>query len=421
MRKNHDGQIKHISHSDAGSIFLHLFGGIVLFLTAGITGVAVSFICYAAGITAYSEEPLLGGGSRRYTMKDDYYDGEDFYEFRQDENNINMLADFYNECYDSKILTMVSVFNQPLFIINFAGDKRFYYNSEEFPESHHNTEAGIKSLQISKKTFEFYGIGLEDGAEIDWENIIYEENGKVPVVLGADYRGTYKNGDVISGNLYGRQFDFTVTGFLKENSCIYYKNVPEFCLDQYIIIPYPVTLQNVDPENFGFEGILYFAMINCDLITDADHEAFIEEIKRISDKTGFAAFSITGIDEFLIKNFSLIVAVWENIKIVLPGAVCLYILWLLILYKIICVIIKHREKRNPVPGMDGGLETKKIICIKIIEGSAAAMMGAVFVPYRYLGNLFRRPIVIMAFTIAASGYILYRALLQYLRKARMEE
>lgn len=48
------------------------------------------------------------------------------------------------------------------------------------------------------------------------------------------------------------------------------------------MIPYPVKLREVEPKNFEFEGILYLAMINCDRITDAGHEEFIEEVKRIS-------------------------------------------------------------------------------------------------------------------------------------------
>lgn len=137
-----------------------------------------------------------------------------------------------------------------------------------------------------------------------------------------------------------------MAGFLKENSCIYYKTASEFCLDQYIVIPYPVKLWEVEPKNFEFEGILYFAMINCDLITDAGHEAFIEEVKRMSDKTGFTEFSIIGIDEFMIKNIPLIVFVWENINIAYFGAACVYLLWLSILYKISYVIINDKEKKD---------------------------------------------------------------------------
>lgn len=245
-------------------------------------------------------------GSSRYTVKDNYYDEDGFYEFRQSENNINMLADFYNECYDSKVMTLVSVFNQPLFIESFMGDKRFYYNSDEFMEGSQNTQVGIKSVQMNRKTFEFYKMDIEDGKE----------------------------------------FEFAVAGFLKENSCIYYKTASEFCLDQYIVIPYPVKLWEVEPKNFEFEGILYFAMINCDLITDAGHEAFIEEVKRMSDKTGFTEFSIIGIDEFMIKNIPLIVFVWENINIAYFGAACVYLLWLSILYKISYVIINDKEKKD---------------------------------------------------------------------------
>ncbi|RKJ44800.1 hypothetical protein D7X98_10305 [bacterium 1XD8-76] len=285
-------------------------------------------------------------GSSRYTVKDNYYDEDGFYEFRQSENNINMLADFYNECYDSKVMTLVSVFNQSLFIESFMGDKRFYYNSDEFMEGSQNTQVGIKSVQMNRKTFEFYKMDIEDGTEIDWESIAYKDNVEIPVLLGTDYRDTYKSGDVITGNLYGKEFEFAVAGFLKENSCIYYKTASEFCLDQYIVIPYLVKLWEVEPKNFEFEGILYFAMINCDLITDAGHEAFIEEVKRISDKTGFTEFSIIGIDEFMIKNIPLIVFVWENINIVYFGAACVYLLWLSILYKISYVIINDKEKKD---------------------------------------------------------------------------
>jgi len=63
-----------------------------------------------------------------------------------------------------------------------------------------------------------------------------------------------------------------------------------------------------DPEEdvFLFESILYFALINCDIVTSLDEKSFIQEIKSIANRTGFIDFSVVGIDDFQIQYLELI-------------------------------------------------------------------------------------------------------------------
>lgn len=58
-----------------------------------------------------------------------------------------------------------------------------------------------------------------------------------------------------------------------------------------MLIPYPSTLWEVDKTNFQFESLLYFAMINCDLLPFVEESQILKNIKSISDETGFSDFS----------------------------------------------------------------------------------------------------------------------------------
>lgn len=76
-----------------------------------------------------------------------------------------------------------------------------------------------------------------------------------------------------------------------------------------------------------------------------------------------------------------------------------------ILYKISRVIINDKEKKD-----------MKFVSKKILTISMVSLSGAILVPYCYMGNLFGKPVAVMAFLTAVSGYLLYIKWLRYLRK-----
>lgn len=239
-------------------------------------------------------------GLQRYTVIDNLYDSEQFYDFRQAAYNINCIKDFYNQLNQERDIKVLSIFDQPIPIRDFKGSDEFYYNSKEFLENNPNVDITIKSIQINETAFCYYDLKTENGTNVNWDSINYEDN-QIPVFLGAEYKDIYNIGDVLAGNFYSRDFEFYIVDFLEKNSLIYYGNDPEFCIDNYVIIPYPSQMWEVTFD-YSFESILYFAMINCDIVTGKNEKDFIQIIKKVSDNSKFIDFSVIKMDEDIVLN-----------------------------------------------------------------------------------------------------------------------
>ena len=79
------------------------------------------------------------------------------------------------------------MFDQALEVRNFKGNKKYYYNSEEFMEAFPNASVNIKALQINKAAFEFYDLKTEHNCMMPWAEITYDSE-YTPIVLGANYK-----------------------------------------------------------------------------------------------------------------------------------------------------------------------------------------------------------------------------------------
>ena len=246
----------------------------------------------------------LSSQSDLYKMIDTFYDPDDFHNFRNSAENINILSNFYNQLNASKNFDVLTSFNQAIPVTNFRGDNSFYYNSETFIEKNFSTNINVKALQLNQKAFSFYNIVVDTGQDIPWNNILYNDT-KIPILLGSDYRNYYHLGDTIHGNYYSKNMDFKVIGFLKDNCSIKYKNITDVNLDTYMVIPYPTKLWKCGSD-FQFESLLYFAMINCDLVPFVNENQLFKEIEEISTQTGFNYFSLVGTDNFQTQNMEFL-------------------------------------------------------------------------------------------------------------------
>lgn len=244
-------------------------------------------------------------GEQRYSLIDNLFDDDSFKAFRHDEQRLNNLGEFYNSITKMENAKLLSLYTQPVNIDDFKGERKFYYNSDAFLEEFKTATPSIKALQINNIAFEYYGLKVKKGKTFNWEEISYE-NQTLPVVLGSNYEGIYDIGDIIIGSYLIKDFKFEVVGILEDMSFIYYKTDPKFDISNYIIIPYPIQTWKVSQDDFRFEGMLYFNMINSDIVTESNTKDFLSEIRDIANSTGFIEFSIVGIDELLVKNLDLI-------------------------------------------------------------------------------------------------------------------
>jgi len=274
----------------------------------------ITGILFTLQNTAMAKESRIKNvyeGKRFYTIVDNFYDADAFYEFRQHSKNINRLGEFYNGLVESSKLEFISIFNQPINIKQYKGDAGFLYNSQEFRNEKILDTSNVKAIQLNSAAFELYQLSAAQGLSIDWHAVDYQK-GVLPVLLGADYNGVYAVGSTFKGNFYGRTMTFEVVGLLEPNTFVYYKGNPEFYLDKYIVMPYPELCKSVDAMDFHFEGILYFAMINGDAATTLGEKSFLREIKNIADSTEFTDFSVVGIPILSMRYAEMISVIKEN-------------------------------------------------------------------------------------------------------------
>lgn len=134
--------------------FITLFSFIIFSIYFTLSGVFVPFI---------ASIPQSNGGFKTlssqndfYKMVDNFYDPDEFYNFRTDNQNINILANFYNTLNASSNFDVLTSFNQAIAVDDFNGDQRFYYNSDEFIDNSQSPTINIKALQLNQKAYDFY-------------------------------------------------------------------------------------------------------------------------------------------------------------------------------------------------------------------------------------------------------------------------
>lgn len=281
-------------------------------------------------------------GKNFYSVIDSLYNPSEFSNFRKNHNNINRIGTFYNSLTTSSLFDFISAFCQPIPIKDFRGSEQFLYNSDQFIKAHSDIPLNIKCFQLNQSAFCFHNLAINNGLSFVWDDIDYS-TGKIPIVLGSNYKDIYDIGDCLFGNFYSKDFKFEITGFLTPNTFVYYKGNPEFYLDDYILLPYPKRCELVDATNFKFESILYFAMINGDLATTATKKDLLDEIKQIANNTGFIEFSVIGLPKISLKYNEIISVISANQKLLYVSMSLILILILFIQYSTTQLIIVRRK------------------------------------------------------------------------------
>lgn len=279
-----------------------------------------------------------------YAIADTLTDPADFEAYRTSEEKLQRVAAFYNGMAAMESgPVFVSSFDQPLFVEDFKGDERFgYLYGTGVPDSDVVSDGGgevfyrVKSVQMNRASFDFYGITIGEGEALDWSSVDYAGS-QIPVVLGAEYEGFYRIGETIEGELYFKRFAFTVAGFLDRGSAMYRRGEAHASLDTSIVVPYPPTLDvsafSADDAALDFFGILAFGMINGDLAAPVDMSAssVFDAVDDVSRESGFSelafvhapeyAFAMRQARAFLEKNEGFVAAMCGAVAIAGMGVV----------------------------------------------------------------------------------------------------
>ena len=92
-----------------------------------------------------------------------------------------------------------------------------------------------------------------------------------------------------------------VVGFLSQETKLSYKDYIDENLDNYIIFPYPPKLWHLEDIKEPFTGILYFAMLDSEVVTRGSEEDLLSEIKLASEKSGFKNFTLYNQEGYPLK------------------------------------------------------------------------------------------------------------------------
>jgi hypothetical protein len=273
-----------------------------------------------------------------------------FSEYRKSPERLERLSRFYSELDRDSTLTLLSAFDQPLTVRHFDAGRAFDAGAgtELGARGEYDDESGrrvmdVKSLQINRKAFEFYGLHLEDGQTLDWDAVDYVA-GSVPVVLGDAYRESYEVGDDIDGTLYFTDLHLRVAGFLEEGSSLFYKGDINHYLDDVMVVPYPAELTSLLKDDVYVGGIVAFAMVNADLAAakDVDTDGVLAALESIASRTGFHEYTLTDIPGYLVQ-YGLVKRIVHDNFWLLTSIVLLLTLAALVLCVGVCLVLSRRR------------------------------------------------------------------------------
>ena len=107
-------------------------------------------------------------------MVDNFFDEDDFYEYRTNKTSMQKVKNFYDQLNNEKSFIFISVFDQPIPVAEdyYKGNDTFadgeYYNRFEMDGV---PFLNIKAFQMNKNAFDFYKLELSGGEIFDWKQV----------------------------------------------------------------------------------------------------------------------------------------------------------------------------------------------------------------------------------------------------------
>lgn len=176
---------------------------------------------------------------------------------------------------------------------------------------------GLSTACISPNVYDLFGLTLYEGHTASESSYIHEKDKPVEVVLGYEYGGYFKIGDMFTVNFNSERLTLWVVGFLDPGA-----RVPNstgggmILLDRSILLPYFDTVLSVRSSNISVDELTRYIYINKafpSLLTDMNTEEVIEWVHAIAMRTGSFAvicqpIAMTGMEpvqSFSYQDFSL--------------------------------------------------------------------------------------------------------------------
>ncbi|MBV6373076.1 hypothetical protein HIU98_18805, partial [Enterococcus casseliflavus] len=160
--------------------------------------------------------------------------------------------------------------------------------------------------------FDFYSLKTENNTKIDWNTIDFE-SGKIPVILGSEYKNYFNIGDTITVYYLNKLFELEVKDFFVDNTFLYFKGNAQEYLDNYILVPYPEKLSMKESSGIYYPQ-LYFEMINGDIVVNnkTSLESLTYYLTEISNESGFKQYTLLGFNSFVTEYSNMLLVLNEN-------------------------------------------------------------------------------------------------------------
>lgn len=124
-----------------------------------------------------------------------------------------------------------------------------------------NDDVGIslKSIQIGKNSYDHFDLKSQiiSGRGFETEDFTFEDEKKIPVILGYQYMNFHDIGDTITVNYLSKDVSLSVVGFFTKNTWITINNDINFA-DEAIVLPFlDVHFEPQNKEDRRFQNISY--------------------------------------------------------------------------------------------------------------------------------------------------------------------
>ena len=195
------------------------------------------------------------------------------------------------------------LFSQPVSIYDMDLDEKMLDGYEDgmgqdaVYESDGRQELLVKSLQVSENVFQEFGMQLEQG-EIWDENAVSYAKGKIPVVLGNEYKGKLTVGEEFSGVYLFEELRFQVVGILSEDATVSDGEELINC-GRYLLMP---SVLETGGENSPTEEdkARLLQQLTGVVVTELPFDLLEGEIRKIVEQQGMAYAKdiiLTGLEE----------------------------------------------------------------------------------------------------------------------------
>lgn len=187
------------------------------------------------------------------------------------------LNGFYQELLNQKRFLFTSVNEQSVSVKDTGVIPRKFYEYYETgdEEDPYPTEKGnfirIKTVQLSPRAFEEFGIKTIDGRMFEPEDFVLSDSKPVPVLLGNEYQAVFNIGDTFAGMDIYENLIFEVIGFLAPDTTGPV-GMSFDTLDRYVILPGFTEFGEISENVQYYKKVVLQQMVNGAIISDEPME-----------------------------------------------------------------------------------------------------------------------------------------------------